>query len=206
TIKRIAKDGAFVVPQTWGISPELFNNPLVPKSKHGAIKKHHEKAKDFAPLLKKHKVKVGFATDAVGDLDDSWKARRYELYWHAKMFGSNFECLKHATSVAGELLALSGPRNPYPGKLGVIEESALADILIVDGNPLEDLSVLGANSEWFEAPRPKHLAKKKLQKSYWRFRNGGMQWAKGTGRLIRSFRSAERISPATDIINPQVSH
>jgi imidazolonepropionase-like amidohydrolase len=157
TIKRIAEEGAFVVPQTWGISPELFNNPLVPKHKHPAIKKMHDQAKDFAPMLLKHKVKVGFATDAVGDLDDSWKARRYELYWHAELFGSNFECLKHATSTAGELLALSGPRNPYPGKLGVIEEGALADILIVDGNPLEDLSVLGANSEWFSAPRPKQL-------------------------------------------------
>ena len=157
TIKRIAEEGAFVVPQTWGISPELFNNPLVPKSKHAAIKEMHDKAKDFAPLLLKHKVKVGFATDAVGDLDDSWGARRYELYFHAELFGSNFQCLKHATSTAGELLALSGPRNPYPGKLGVIEEGALADILIVDGNPLEDLSVLGANPKWFGAPRPKQL-------------------------------------------------
>jgi imidazolonepropionase-like amidohydrolase len=157
TIKRIAEEGAFVVPQTWGISPELFNNPLVPKNKHAAIKKLQDTAKDFAPLLKKHKVKVGFATDAIGDLDDSWKARRYELHWHAKLFGSNFECLKHATSEAGELLALSGPRNPYPGKLGVIEEGALADILIVDGNPLKDLSVLGANSKWFDAPMPKQL-------------------------------------------------
>jgi imidazolonepropionase-like amidohydrolase len=117
----------------------------------------HDKAKDFAPLLLKHKVKVGFATDAVGDLDDSWRARRYELYFHAELFGSNFQCLKHATSTAGELLALSGLRNPYPGKLGVIEEGALADILIVDGNPLEDLSVLGANPKWFSAPRPKQL-------------------------------------------------
>ena len=34
-----------------------------------------------------------------------------------------------------ELLALSGPRNPYPGKLGVVEEGAFADLLLVDGNP-----------------------------------------------------------------------
>jgi imidazolonepropionase-like amidohydrolase len=157
TIKRIAAEGAFVVPQTWGISPELFNNPLVPKHKHGAIKKLQDSAKDFAPLLLKHNVKVAFATDAIGDLDDSWRARRYELYFHATLFGSNFNMLKAATSVGGELLALSGPRNPYPGKLGVIEEGALADILIVDGNPLEDISILGANEKWFKAPRPKEL-------------------------------------------------
>lgn len=44
-----------------------------------------------------------------------------------------------ATAVNAELLALSGPRNPYPGKLGVIEEGAMADLLLVDGNPLQDI-------------------------------------------------------------------
>ena len=39
-------------------------------------------------------------------------------------------------------MALSGPRNPYPGKLGVIEEGAYADLLLINGNPLEDLSIL----------------------------------------------------------------
>ncbi|WP_298850366.1 hypothetical protein [uncultured Ruegeria sp.] len=44
------------------------------------------------------------------------------------------------TSVGGEITALSGDfMNPYPeGKLGVIEEGAYADILLIDGNPLED--------------------------------------------------------------------
>jgi imidazolonepropionase-like amidohydrolase len=37
---------------------------------------------------------------------------------------------------------LSGPRNPYPGKLGVVEDGALADLLLVDGNPLEDIDLI----------------------------------------------------------------
>jgi imidazolonepropionase-like amidohydrolase len=37
---------------------------------------------------------------------------------------------------------MSGPKNPYPGKLGVIEEGAFADLLLVNGNPLEDISIL----------------------------------------------------------------
>lgn len=37
---------------------------------------------------------------------------------------------------------MSGPRNPYPGMLGVIEEGAYADILLINGNPLEDISIL----------------------------------------------------------------
>ena len=42
----------------------------------------------------------------------------------------------------GELLQLSGLRSPYPGKLGVVEEKALADLILVDGNPLKDLSLI----------------------------------------------------------------
>jgi imidazolonepropionase-like amidohydrolase len=57
--------------------------------------------------------------------------------------------------VNGEILKLSGAvLDPYPeGKLGVIEEGAYADILLVDGNPLEDLSIIGANELWFDAPK-----------------------------------------------------
>ena len=46
-----------------------------------------------------------------------------------------------ATSTNAELLALSGLRNPYPGKLGVVEEGAFADLLLVQGDPLADLNL-----------------------------------------------------------------
>lgn len=154
TVKLIAKKGVFVVPQTWGLSPELFRNPNLQKDKHDIIRAAHAKAKNFAPWLLKYKAKVAFGSDGLGNFDDALRSLRYEIWWRAQLFGSNFEVLKQATSVGGELMALSGPRNPYPGKLGVIEEGALADILLVDGNPLEDLSVLGAKDQWFDAPTP----------------------------------------------------
>jgi len=47
-----------------------------------------------------------------------------------------------ATADNGELMALSGFINPYPGKLGVVEEGALADLLLVDGDPLENIKLL----------------------------------------------------------------
>jgi imidazolonepropionase-like amidohydrolase len=47
-----------------------------------------------------------------------------------------------ATHDNAELLALSGPRNPYPGRLGVVEEGALADLLQVDGDPVADIDLL----------------------------------------------------------------
>ena len=52
------------------------------------------------------------------------------------------EALAVATSANGALLALSGLRNPYPGKLGVVEQGALADLLLVDGNPLENIDLV----------------------------------------------------------------
>ena len=52
------------------------------------------------------------------------------------------EALKMATGDNGELLALSGFINPYPAKLGVIEPDALADLLLVNGNPLQDITLI----------------------------------------------------------------
>ena len=61
---------------------------------------------------------------------------------HLTNWYSNAELLKQVTAANGRLLRLSGERNPYPGKLGVIEAGALADLLVVDGNPLEDITLV----------------------------------------------------------------
>ena len=52
------------------------------------------------------------------------------------------EVLASATSGNADLLALSGPRDPYPGRLGVVEPGALADLLLVDGDPIAGLDLL----------------------------------------------------------------
>jgi imidazolonepropionase-like amidohydrolase len=52
------------------------------------------------------------------------------------------EILKMATAGNAELLAFCGPRNPYPGKLGVVEEGALADLIVVDGDPLANIKLV----------------------------------------------------------------
>jgi imidazolonepropionase-like amidohydrolase len=53
-----------------------------------------------------------------------------------------YEALKMATSDNAELVKLCGPRDPYPGELGVVKEGALADLILVDGNPLENLDLV----------------------------------------------------------------
>lgn len=97
--------------------------------------------------------KFGFMIDCVGSPATCEKQIAYEKWLHAEFFG-NHHMLKAATGTAGEILALSGPViNPYvEGPIGVIQEGAYADILLVDGNPLEDLSVIGAVDKWFDAP------------------------------------------------------
>ena len=82
---------------------------------------------------------------------DALRARDYEMWFWGENFG-NLAALKSMTSIGGELAALTGKLNPYPYKLGVIQEGAYADILIVDGNPLEDITVLGASPMQFDAP------------------------------------------------------
>jgi len=52
------------------------------------------------------------------------------------------QVLKLVTHDNAQLLALSGPRSPYPGKLGVVQEGALADLLLVDGDPVANLELL----------------------------------------------------------------
>ncbi len=52
------------------------------------------------------------------------------------------EMLATATSTNAELPQLSGPRNLYPGTLGRIEVGAIADVLLVDGDPLKDIKLL----------------------------------------------------------------
>ena len=55
-----------------------------------------------------------------------------------------------ATSTNAELLKLSGLRNPYPGTLGVVEQGALADLILVEGNPIDDLALVADPAKNFK--------------------------------------------------------
>src|SRR6516164_9418013 len=93
-------------------------------------------------LTKEHKVKTAFGTDLL--FSTAITARQGLMLTHLTRWYGNADILRMATSVNAELLAMSGPRNPYPGKLGVIEEGAFADLLVVDGNPIEDVALLAS--------------------------------------------------------------
>jgi imidazolonepropionase-like amidohydrolase len=91
-------------------------------------------------LAKKYKIKTAFGTDLLFEPNNAPKQGE-KLATLARWY-NNFEILKMATADNAELLAMSGPRNPYPGKLGVIEEKAYADLILVDGNPLTDIKLV----------------------------------------------------------------
>jgi imidazolonepropionase-like amidohydrolase len=151
TMQRIAKEGGYVVPQMWGLSPDLAKNPLMPAEKLPMVAQLQKEYGDYGQRLLKNNVKVVFASDYVGVNSDAERARRYEIWWRGEAFGDNFEVLKQMTSNAGEMIAMSGPRGLAKGKIGVIEKDAIADIILIDGNPLEDLGVIGATNKWFDA-------------------------------------------------------
>lgn len=91
-------------------------------------------------LAKKHRIKIAWGTDTLFDAAKA-TTQGAQLAGMVRWF-TPVEVLRMATSANAELLALSGLRSPYPGKLGVVEEGALADLLLVDGNPLENLELV----------------------------------------------------------------
>jgi imidazolonepropionase-like amidohydrolase len=91
-------------------------------------------------LAKKYKVKTAFGTDVL--FDPKLATRQGKQLAKLTRWYTPFEVLKMATSTNAELLALSGPRNPYPNKLGVIEEGAYADMILVDGNPIQNIKLI----------------------------------------------------------------
>jgi imidazolonepropionase-like amidohydrolase len=91
-------------------------------------------------LAKKYKIKTAWGTDVL--FSRALAQRQGALLTKLVRWYTPAEVLKMATATNAELLALSGNRDPYPGKLGVVEEGALADLLLVDGNPIEDIKLI----------------------------------------------------------------
>ena len=91
-------------------------------------------------LAKKFGLKVSFGTDtlfspALADRQGVQLAKLVRWY-------EPWEVLRMATSGNYQLFKLSDPRDPYPGDNGVIKEGALADLLLVEGNPLADIQLI----------------------------------------------------------------
>jgi len=99
-------------------------------------------------LAKKYKIKTAWGTDVL--FSQALAQQQGAILASLVRWYSAAESLAMATGTNAELLALSGKRNPYPGKLGVVEQGALADLLLVDGNPLENINLIAAPAKNFK--------------------------------------------------------
>lgn len=94
-------------------------------------------------------VKIAFGTDML--FDPATAEKQGAFLAKLQRWFTPYEVMKMATSTNAELLYLSGPRNPYQeGPLGVIAEGAYADLILVDGNPLEDIDLVAEPHENFD--------------------------------------------------------
>jgi imidazolonepropionase-like amidohydrolase len=138
TAKLIAEKGIWLSTQAF---PDEMADAFPPGSS--------ERAKAFEvfagtdrtfELAKKYRIKTAFGTDIL--FSPRLAQRQGELLAKLARWYTPAETLVMATGTNAQLLALSGKRNPYPGKLGVVEQGALADILLVDGDPIAYIKLI----------------------------------------------------------------
>jgi imidazolonepropionase-like amidohydrolase len=138
TAKLLADNGIW-----WSLQPFLDDEDASPLENPVSQKKALEvfAGTDNAyKLARKYKIKTAFGTDIL--FDARLTGRQGAILAKMVRWYTPAETLKMATADNGEVMALSGFINPYPGKLGVVEEGALADLLLVDGNPLENIKLI----------------------------------------------------------------
>ena len=138
SVKLMADKGVW-----WILQPFLASNPtpFTEGSANRAKQLEMMRGTDQAyRLAKKYKIKVAFGTDIV--LNPTETLRQGQDPVNLTTWYTPVEALRMATGGNAELLALSGKRTPYEGKLGVIENGALAGLIIVDGDPIADIKLV----------------------------------------------------------------
>jgi imidazolonepropionase-like amidohydrolase len=136
TARMAADKGTYIVP-TMAIVAALASEGKgmgFPKESLAKLDLVKDQAVARLQHLKDAGVKVGFGTDLLGDLE---RFECTEFAIRSAVF-SPIEILRQATSMNAEILGMKG-------KLGVIKAGAIADVLLVDGNPVTDLTLLEQN-------------------------------------------------------------
>jgi imidazolonepropionase-like amidohydrolase len=136
TMQLLGEKGIWLSLQALDEAPPTAKPDVIAK-KHTVVK-GTDNAFNWA---KKHHVKLAWGTDLMFNASQMTKQNTDII--KLKAWFSPAEVLKLVTHDNAELLALSGPRNPYPGKQGVVEADALADLILVDGDPIANLDLMG---------------------------------------------------------------
>ena len=138
TVKLMAEKGIW-----WSLQPLLDDEdmpPMDPATRRSALEVFAGTDNAYR-LARKYKVKVAFGADVLFSPRIAGTRHGAQLTKLLRWYPPA-EILKMATADNGELMALSGFIDPYPGKLGVVEEGALADLLLVDGDPVQNIKLI----------------------------------------------------------------
>jgi imidazolonepropionase-like amidohydrolase len=138
TVKLMAEKGIW-----WSLQPFLDDQPSVfPEGSPNRIKQltMFSGTDNAYTLAKKFRIKTAWGSDILFSAESA--AKQGATLAKMVRWYSPAEVLKMATADNAQLLALSGLRSPYTGKLGVVEEGALADLLLVEGNPIENINLI----------------------------------------------------------------
>ena len=135
TMKLLADKGVWLSLQTLEEAPASAS-PETRAKKHTVV----EGSDNAFKWATKYHVRLAWGTDLMF-VPAQMKNQNSDIL-KLRAWMTSAEALRLVTHDNAQLLALSGPRNPYPGKLGVIEEGALADVLLVDGDPLANLDLI----------------------------------------------------------------
>lgn len=139
TAKLMAERGTWIVLQAFFDDEDAV--PFAAGSPGRAKQLQMIRGTDVAyGLARKYGVRVAWGSDTL--FDQRLATRQGTQLAKLARWYSAGEVLRIATGDNAQFLAMSGKRNPYPGKIGVIEPGALADLILVDGDPMKDIGLI----------------------------------------------------------------
>jgi imidazolonepropionase-like amidohydrolase len=143
TIKRMKELGAVMSLQPYA-AVEVFKEPEKLAGFSAENVRKARQVRDGADNMLRLVAKYKVDTFAGADLwQDELITKAPDDMILRKRWFSDVEILRQNTSHAAKWLAKSGTKNPYrEGPLGVIKEGAYADMLLIEGNPVKDVSVM----------------------------------------------------------------
>lgn len=135
----VAKQGAYVVPTVAVLFALMEDGKKLgmPEVSRQKLLRIHDHALQGLEIMKRAGVRMGFGTDLLGE----HHTRQGTEFTLRSQVLKPFDILHSATAINAEILQMEG-------KLGVIKPGALADLLVVEGNPLANIDLLAANGRY----------------------------------------------------------
>ncbi|PRG20570.1 metal-dependent hydrolase family protein [Burkholderia multivorans] len=130
--------GAFVVPTlvTYDALAKHGAAFGLPADSVAKVASVQQKGRESLEIYAKAGVKMGFGSDLLGEMH-AFQSGEFRI--RAEVLG-NLEALRSATTVAAEIVNREG-------QLGVVAAGAMADLVVLDGNPLDDIGVVAGEGE-----------------------------------------------------------